>query len=137
MARDMGERDQISQIAASLSRILSVRGATEGAAAFASLSADRAPAESVAAQALWRAARARVLANGGDSQEAERLAREAIQLLPVEMLNLGGDLRVNLAEVLLAAGQRVTALEAIGEAIELYERKGNQAAAVRARSLAR
>jgi ATP/maltotriose-dependent transcriptional regulator MalT len=78
-----------------------------------------------------------MLANSADSQEAERLAREAIQLLPVEMLNLGGDLRVNLAEVVLAAGQREAALQAIGEAIELYERKGNRAAAIQARSLAR
>jgi tetratricopeptide (TPR) repeat protein len=136
MARDMGERDQISQIAASLSRTLSVRGATEEAADLASLSADRAPAESVAAQALWRAARARVLASRGDYQEAERMAREAIQLVPLEMLNLGAELRMDLAEVLRASGQRDAALKAISEAIDLYGRKGNLAAAIQARSLA-
>jgi DNA-binding SARP family transcriptional activator/class 3 adenylate cyclase/tetratricopeptide (TPR) repeat protein len=136
MARDMGERDQISQIAASLSRTLSVRGATEEAADLASLSADRAPAESVAAQALWRAARARVLASRGDYQEAERMAREAIQLIPLEMLNLGAELRMDLAEVLRAGGQRDAALKAISEAIDLYGRKGNLTAAIQARSLA-
>ncbi len=136
MARDMGERDQISQIAASLSRTLSVRGATEEAADLASLSADGAPAESVAAQALWRAARARVLASRGDYQEAERMAHEAIQLVPLEMLNLGAELRMDLAEVLRASGQRDAALKAISEAIDLYGRKGNLAAAIQARSLA-
>lgn len=136
LGRDMGERDQVSQIAASLSRILSVRGATEEAARFASISADHAPAESVTAQALWRAATARALANREDSQKAERLAREAIQLLPLEMLNLGAELRVDLAEVLLACGQRDAALKAISEAIDLYGQKGNLAAAIQARSLA-
>jgi DNA-binding SARP family transcriptional activator/class 3 adenylate cyclase/tetratricopeptide (TPR) repeat protein len=136
LGRDMGERDQVSQIAASLSRILSVGGANEEAANLAALSANQAPAESVAAQALWRAARARVLANDTDFQEAERLVREAIELLPVEMLNLGGDLRANLAEVLLAAGHQEAALVAIAEAIEFYRRKGNVAAASQARSLA-
>lgn len=138
LGSDMGERDQVSQIAARLSHILSVRGDTEKAASYASLSAGHAPAQSVAAQALWRAATARVLANGEDSQEAERLAREAIQQLPapVEMLNLAADLRVNLAEVLLATGKRDEALTAISEAIDLYGRKGNLAAAAQARSLA-
>jgi tetratricopeptide (TPR) repeat protein len=136
LGSDMGERDQISQIAASLSRVLSVRGAAEEAARLASVSADHAPAQSVVAQALWRAATARVLANRKDSQEAERLAREAIQLLPLEMLNLGAELRVDLAEVLLATGQRDAARKAISEAIYLYGRKGNRAAATQARSLA-
>ena len=136
LGREMGERDQISQIAASLSRILSIRGATEEAAKFASLSEENAPAESVTAQALWRAATARALANREDSQKVERLAREAIRLLPLEMLNLGAELRVDLAEVLLAAGQREAALTAIREAIELYRRKGNVAAAIHVRSLA-
>jgi DNA-binding SARP family transcriptional activator len=136
LGRDMGERDQVSQIAASLSRVLSERGATEEAARFASVSADHAPVQSVAAQALWRAATGRVLANRDDSQEAERLAREAIHLVPVEMLNLAAEMRVNLAEVLLAAGQRDAALKSISEVVDLYGRKGNVAAAIQARSLA-
>jgi DNA-binding SARP family transcriptional activator/class 3 adenylate cyclase/tetratricopeptide (TPR) repeat protein len=137
LGREMGERDQVSQIAASLSRILSAQGATEKAAKFASLSEDDAPAESVTAQALWRAATARALAHRDDSQRAERLAREAIQLLPLEMLNLGADIRLDLAEVLLASGQRDAATKAINEAIDLYGRKGNLAAVIHARSLAR
>jgi DNA-binding SARP family transcriptional activator/class 3 adenylate cyclase/tetratricopeptide (TPR) repeat protein len=136
LGHDMGERDQVSQIAASLSLVLSVRGATEEAARFASLSADHAPAQSVVAQALWRAATARVLGNREDSQKADRLAREAIQLVPLEMLNLAAELRVNLADLLLAAGQRDAALKAISEATDLYGRKGNVAAAIQARSLA-
>lgn len=58
LALDMGERDQISQIAAGLSRILSLRGSAKEAARFASVSTHHAPAESVASQALSRAANA-------------------------------------------------------------------------------
>ena len=83
-----------------------------------------------------RAARARVLANRKDSHEAERLAREAIQLLPLEMLNLAAELRVNLFDILRATGQRDAAQNTIGEAIDLYERKGNIAAGSQARSRA-
>jgi DNA-binding SARP family transcriptional activator/tetratricopeptide (TPR) repeat protein len=136
LGREMGERDQFSQIGASLSWVLSVRAATEEAARCASLSEDRAPAESVVAQALWRAATARVLAGRGESQEAERLAREAIQLAPLEMLNLVAELQVSLADVLLAGGRRDVALKPIREAIDLYGRKGNVAAAIHVRSLA-
>lgn len=100
LGSDLGERDQVSQIAASLSRVLSMRAAAREAARLASISADRAPADGVTAQALWRSATARVPANREDSQIAELLAREAIQMLPTEMLNLGAELRVNLADVL-------------------------------------
>ena len=135
LGHEMGERDQVSQIAATLSLVLSVRGATEEAATFASLSADHAPAQSVVAQAFWRAATARVLGNREDFREADRLAREAIQLVPFEMLNLAAELRVTLADVLLAAGRRDAALKAISEAVDLYGRKGNLAAVIQARSL--
>jgi hypothetical protein len=52
------------------------------------------------------------------------------------MLNLGAELRVNLSEILQATGQRDAALKAISEAIDLFGRKGNLAAAIQARSLA-
>jgi hypothetical protein len=56
-------------------------------------------------------------------------------MLPTEMLNLGAELRVNLADVLLATGERDAALKAISEAIDLYRRKRNRAAAIHARSV--
>jgi hypothetical protein len=50
------------------------------------------------------------------------------------MPNLRADLLVELAEILRAAGDETGATGAIGEAIDLYERKGNLLAASRARS---
>jgi hypothetical protein len=50
------------------------------------------------------------------------------------MPNLRADLLVELAEILRAAGDATGATRAIGEAIDLYEQKGNVVAAARARS---
>ncbi len=134
MALEMREREWVSQFAASLSRVLSIQGSEE-AERFSTLSFETAPAESVAAQALWRSAKARVLVNSGDHGQAERLAREAIQLVPREMLNLSADLRVDLAKILLVARWREATLPVINEAIDLYKRKGNLVSATQARAL--
>jgi DNA-binding SARP family transcriptional activator/class 3 adenylate cyclase/tetratricopeptide (TPR) repeat protein len=134
MAIEMREREWVSRFAAGLSRVLSIQGSEE-AERFSALSFETAPAENVAAQALWRSAKARALVNRGDHGEAERLAREAIQLVPREMLNLGADLRVDLAEILLVDRRREAALRVINEAIDLYKRKGNLVSATRTRAL--
>jgi tetratricopeptide (TPR) repeat protein len=134
VALSIGERDQTAQVAAQLSRIMSARGHVEHAATFASLSRQQAPAESVATQALWRAATARVLALRKDT-EAERLARQAIRLVPPDMLNLRADLHLDLAETLPATGENDQARAVLDEATDLYERKGNLIGARRARGL--
>jgi DNA-binding SARP family transcriptional activator/class 3 adenylate cyclase len=134
MALGMEERDQVSQIAAALSQVLSTLGRSGEAERFASMSMETAPSESVMSQALSRAARARVMAGRDGDPAAEQLAREAVRLAPAEMLNFRADLLVNLAEVLRAKDDRNGAAPIIREAIELYERKGNLVSAARARS---
>jgi len=133
LARDIGLNDTIAQTAAQLS-LLTVQHDPGEAARLASLSRASAPAESVAAQALWRAATARALAGQAAHREAERLAREATGLVPAEMLNLQADILVHLAEVLQGAEGDAAARSVISDAIELYERKGNVISAARARS---
>jgi hypothetical protein len=81
-----------------------VRGRSKEADGFAARSKQYAPVEGVAAQALWRTAKAQVVASRGDHLEAERLAREAVDLASIKMPNLRADL-VDLAEVLLRAQQ--------------------------------
>jgi ATP/maltotriose-dependent transcriptional regulator MalT len=83
----------------------------------------------VTAQALAGAARARVLLGSGDHREAERFAREAITLVPDDMLNLRATLLVGLAEILLAAGRHDEAQPVSAKAVQLYERKHNLVAA--------
>ena len=126
-------RDQISQIAADLSRILSRRGELEEAARLASQGIASAPAESVTAQALSHAAQARVLATRTRHREAERLLHDALRMVPHDMLNLRAGLSVDLADTLEAAGQRKAALAVLSEAANLYQRKGNLVGARHAR----
>lgn len=133
IALDIGERDQVSQSAADLSRVLAAQGNTAEAATFAALSREQAPAESVIAQALWRAATARV----AGPTEAERLLIDAVELVPPDMLNLRADLHVELVDVLVAAGQSEAALAAAREAAACYQRKGNVVGASRTQAFLR
>jgi predicted ATPase len=132
VALDVGERDQSAQVAAALALVLCARGSSEEAATFAALAQRQAPAESVVAQALWRAATGRVLATGKDDASARRLVREAIALVPDDLLNLRADLQLDLAVTLDAGGRPDAAAAARREAADLYRRKGNVAGVRRA-----
>jgi tetratricopeptide (TPR) repeat protein len=131
LALEIGERNEISWTAATLSFVLRAPERSEEAANFAALGTRTAPSESVVAQALSRTAQAYGWAERGDHRAAEALARQAVDLAPSEMLNLRADLLVELAEVLRIANHRRAARDAVDEAARLYERKGNIAAARR------
>ena len=89
-------------------------------------------------QVLWRTARAKILARRGELEPAEALAREAVgRGEPTDLLGTRADALVDLAEVLALAGRREDSLAALGEASELYERKGNLTALALARARVR
>lgn len=134
LAHDIEESDQISQLAATLSRVLSGRGEVAEGARFAAIGRHHAPSESVTAQVLWRVATARTVLPE-EPREAEHLAREAVEFVPEQMLNLRADLHVELATTLLATGRPEAALWAQRQAAELYERKRNLVGAQRANAL--
>ncbi|HSI93057.1 MAG TPA: BTAD domain-containing putative transcriptional regulator [Jiangellaceae bacterium] len=127
----MGERDHAAQTAADLARVLAASGRRTEAATYAAVSREQAPAESVISGAMWRAATARTVGY----PEAERLLREAVELVPPDMLNLRAGLHVELSDTLLATGQREAALDAAHEAAERYDRKGNLVGAGHAHAL--
>jgi tetratricopeptide (TPR) repeat protein len=129
LARSSKEPENVAQAAARLALVLGRLGHPREAAELAQESADIAPVDGVTEQALARAARAAVASADGDHPSAERLAREAIALVPEEMLNLRADLLVELAGILGSAGRRREADEATAHAAHLYARKGNVAAA--------
>jgi hypothetical protein len=135
LARAGRLRDTISQTAARLSLVVLQRDPAR-AEALATLSRDNAPAESIAAQALARVATARATTSH-TRRGAGHLATEAVRLVPSEMPNLRADLLVELAEILRASGDATGATRSIGEAVNLYERKGNLVGAARAREHAR
>jgi DNA-binding SARP family transcriptional activator/tetratricopeptide (TPR) repeat protein len=128
-ARETREREPISQAAARLAWVLRLLGRSDEAAALADLSAQMAPSESVTAQALSQAARARSRSDAGDHRAAEILAQAAVGFVPYEMPNLRADVLIDLAEIARAAGQEQSATEAFNEAADLYARKGNTVSA--------
>jgi hypothetical protein len=58
-----------------------------------------------------------------------------VNLAPVEMANLRAGTLIDLGSVLLQAGLRDRASEAIHEAINLYENRGNVVGAAQANSI--
>lgn len=133
--QDMGEHEMVAQIAATLANVLHRRGGMDGAERFAVLSQNCAPSESVVAQTMWRCARARVASSRGRSEKAEELVREAVGLAPTNMFTLKAHVHLTLGELLLHTGRQEEGKRAIGDAIGLFERKGNVVAAEQARSL--
>jgi class 3 adenylate cyclase/tetratricopeptide (TPR) repeat protein len=84
----------------------------------------------------WRMVLSKALARRGEFEEAERLARESVEILePTDWLNDRGWARWALAEVLRLAGRLDEAAEAARGALAEYERKGNVVMARRVREL--
>ena len=127
LAVGMSERDQVAQIAAELSILCSRQGRLDDAALLATLARQNAPAESVTAQALTRAAMARVALSQDDAVRAEQLCRQAVQLVPIDMLNLRARLHVELAETMIAAARDPVgpSVLSVSDGVDLYRRKGN------------
>jgi tetratricopeptide (TPR) repeat protein len=84
----------------------------------------------------WRRVRAKLLARGGELEEAERLAREATARAALtDLLDDHAQALADLAEVLRLGGRREESAKALDEAIHLYEQKGNVVAAGTLRAL--
>ena len=73
---------------------------------WASRAAELGASDDAITQMLWRQVRAKVLARRGESDEAERLAREAVGVAEAtDFLDPQGDVYADLAEVLLLGGR--------------------------------
>ena len=130
----MGETGFNSTICGLLAGTLCDLERFEEADAVASRSRELASDDDFATQAYWRMARARVLAQRAEFDEAIRLADEAIAITdPTDYLVDQGDAREVRGLVLEAAGRGDDARAAFEEALERYERKGNVVAAARVR----
>jgi hypothetical protein len=135
IARAIGDADHADVHAVRLAEALCLIGRGEEAAE--AVRAVPPPPEngSLSSSARWRLARARVLALKGELAEAESHARVATALVAsTDLLNLRGDVMLVLADVLGAQARSVESAAALGEAVRLYERKGNVAAVALAHS---
>jgi hypothetical protein len=83
---------------------------------------------------MWRAIRAKLFAQKGEVAMAEQLARDSVALAAASDFYLAhADALMDLAEVLKIRERQAEAAVSITEAITLYEQKGNDLAAARAR----
>jgi class 3 adenylate cyclase/tetratricopeptide (TPR) repeat protein len=132
---ELGQEAFKSTAAASLARVLCALGRFDEADGFATIARDIAAEDDLSSQVFGRSARAMVLSSRGESEEAERLAREAVQMLEdAESPQTQGEARMDLARVLRIAGKIGEAERAAGEALGYFERKGNRPSTASTRS---
>jgi tetratricopeptide (TPR) repeat protein len=129
MHESLGEHGYLSKVAGHLGQCLLAPERLDEAGALADRAAEAA-GEDVADQMLWRQVRAKVLARRGDHAEAERLAREAVAIGDgTDLLNSRAEAHADLAEVLTQADRPRDAVDALGDALALFEEKENLAMA--------
>jgi class 3 adenylate cyclase/predicted ATPase len=131
-----GEKFLRSTVGGLLARVLAQKGSMADAEALTHAVEEIAAADDVDAQSIWRGARARALAGRGDFETARQFGREAVSLrrqsdAPVLLAEALADL----AEVERLAGDQAGADAALGEALALFERKGDIVSARRIANL--
>ena len=132
---EMGEHNYISTIAGYLAEALYRQDRFDEAEHFTAYCAEVASQDDVMSQAQWRSVKAKLLARRGAVSDAEALARQAAELLkPTDFLDLHATVLLDLADVLSTLGRPGEAVAAAEEGFELFERKGNEVAAARARA---
>jgi DNA-binding SARP family transcriptional activator len=131
---DFGEKRALSNVASFLAEALYRQERDDEALDVIEQARQAAAPEDLAAQAYWRGPLAKVLARQGRAEEAEELVEEALRFARLtDSLNLKGDVLMDAAEVLRLNGDVVGATSQIRKAINAYDRKGNRAAAQKAR----
>lgn len=131
----MGEGTLLATTAAMLAQAVHARGDLEEAEELCRVSRRGAPADDIITQVIWRGVAARILAQRGSLAAAERLAREAVELIVrTDFLTHHGDALLDVAEVLRLCDRPQDSYQAARAALSLYERKGNVVAAQGARS---
>jgi predicted ATPase len=122
----MGEKANLSTIAAALAAAVQLQGRDEEAERLTAISAGLASDDDFTSQIAWRVVRARVLADQGLAAEAKVLAEEAVELADqTDCPNLRGDAWLSLAHAYAAAGDADDAQRSAAAARELFLAKGN------------
>jgi class 3 adenylate cyclase/tetratricopeptide (TPR) repeat protein len=122
VATDMGASRYVSLYRTRIAHVLVAQGRDEDALAELEQARQHIHGEAPS----WKAARARVLARRGQTEEAVELAREAVASMARSGdITAHAETLVDLAEVLRADGDLVGARDALSEAVALHEEKGN------------
>ena len=135
LSKELGETGYFSTTASYLADAVYRQGRYEEALRLTEEAEAAGAEDDVITQVFWRAVRAKALARLGDHETAEALGREAVERVrATEFVNDAADALAALAETVALAGKRSEAREALQEALELYERKGNLVSAERTRT---
>ncbi|HUK95429.1 MAG TPA: adenylate/guanylate cyclase domain-containing protein [Gaiellaceae bacterium] len=130
----MGERGWLSTRAGELGHMLCELGRYDEAEEWARKSRELGADDDIMTQMLWRQVLARIKAQRGEVERAERLAREAVAYGESTDGLIGRALaHLDLAEVLERAGRHEEAADEIRKALALCEQKGDVAMAAQAR----
>jgi class 3 adenylate cyclase/tetratricopeptide (TPR) repeat protein len=130
----LGEKAYLSTSAAYLASALYQQGRLDEAERFTRISEETADPSDLASHIGWRSTRGKILARRGQTEEGERLTRDAVTLAEgTDFLDTTGDSLLDLAEVLELTGRTDEAREAVTRAETLYARKGSVVLVDRAR----
>ncbi len=130
------DRGMLATTAAMLAQALYAQERTAEAAEQCAVAAQAAADDDIVTQAIWRGVKAKLLAREGRFDEAEALARGAVEMVePTDLLTHRGDALLDLAEVLSARSPESEYQRIVRLALSRYEAKANAVGAARARSL--
>ena len=130
----LGEKAIRSTHSFYLAEALYQQGRLDESETYCELSRELGASDDPATQAGWRAVRAKILAARGAFEQAEPLAREAVEIASTtDAFDLRGQISLDLATVLGAAGRPEEAQRAAEDALADFERKGNLVGVERAR----
>ena len=131
-----GDVGHLATVAPLLADVLYLQGRADEAMPLTALVAESALTDDLDSQVGWRRVQAKVLAEQGDFEQAERLAREAIELAgQTDFINLHARALEDLAEVLRLLGRPRESLAELEHATRLHEQKGNLVSAARTRAV--
>lgn len=132
----IGEKATLSTFAAILAEAKLLQDDQDEADRLTLVSQETATEDDFLSQMAWRSTRAKVLAKRGEFDDAERLAKQAIEIAArTDFVDSHANVMMDLAAVLEAMGRLEDAGSAAGEALELFSRKGNVVGVDRAAAL--
>jgi tetratricopeptide (TPR) repeat protein len=132
----MAARTALSTIAAVFAQAEYACGRLDEAVRLSEVSEQATSEEDLSTQVQWRGPRAKVLAERGEAEEAEHLAREAVALAEqTDFLSMHADALRDLAVVLRLLGRADETAPVLKSAQKLYRQKGNKASATRVAEL--
>jgi class 3 adenylate cyclase/tetratricopeptide (TPR) repeat protein len=126
MREELGRWSELSTAAGGLALVYCELERLDDAERWAARAVELGTEEDAVTQMLWRQARARILARRGEYEEAERLARAAVEIGDTtEDLDAKAEARADLGDVQVLAGRPDEAAPVVEEALARFEAKEN------------